>query len=113
MSLNLTKVGLNELINKYTDKGEKMLFGKTKKIQELEARIMNTNTMILDILFDKRTSNELAKTMVKLLVCLDRETAEFMLNEYGDIEVGKISYPKNSNQQKRYNNQLHKIKKIL
>ena len=80
-----------------------MLFGKTKKIQELEARIMNTNTMILDILFDKRTSNELAKTMVKLLVCLDRETAEFMLNEYGDIEVDKISYPKNSNQQKRYN----------
>lgn len=80
-----------------------MLFGKTKKIQELEARIMNTNTMILDILFDRRTSNELAKTMVKLLVCLDRETAEFMLNEYGGIEVGKISYPKNSNQQKRYN----------
>lgn len=80
-----------------------MLFGKTKKIQELEARIMNTDTMILDILFDKRTSNELAKAMVNLLVCLDRETAEFMLNEYGDLEIGKISYPKNSNQQKRYN----------
>lgn len=76
---------------------------KFKKIQELEARIMNTNTMILDILFDKRTSNELAKTMVKLLVCLDRETAEFMLNEYEDLEIGKMSYPKNSNQQKRYN----------
>ena len=80
-----------------------MLFGKTKKIQELEARIMNTDTIILDILFDKRTSNELAKAMVKLLVCLDRETAEFMVNKYGNLEVGKMSYPKNSNQQKRYN----------
>lgn len=80
-----------------------MLFGKTKKIQELEARIMNTDTMILDTLFDKRTSNELAKTMVKLLVCLDRETAEFMLNEYEDLEIGKISYPKNNNTKRRYN----------
>ena len=90
-----------------------MLFGKTKKIQELEARIMNTNTMILDILFDKRTSNELAKTMVKLLVCLDRETAEFMLNEHGDIEVGKKSYPKNSNQQKRYKFNSPMLRKCL
>lgn len=80
-----------------------MLFGKTKKIQELEARIMNTDTIILDILFDKRTSNELAKAMVKLLVCLDRETAEFMVNKHRNLEVGKMSYPKNSNQQKRYN----------
>lgn len=90
-----------------------MLFGKTKKIQELEARIMNTDTIILDILFDKRTSNELAKAMVKLLVCLDRETAEFMVNKHGNLEVGKMSYPKNSNQQKRYNVIVPMLRKRL
>ena len=31
MSLNLTKAGLNELINKYTDKGEKNVIWKNKK----------------------------------------------------------------------------------
>ena len=90
-----------------------MLFGKTKKIQELEARIMNTDTIILDILFDKRTSNELAKAMVRLLVCLDRETAEFMVNKHGNLEVGKMSYPKNSNQQKRYNVIVPMLRKRL
>lgn len=39
MSLNLTKVGLNELINKYTDKGEKMLFGKTKRYKNLKQEL--------------------------------------------------------------------------
>lgn len=31
MSLNLTKVGLNELINKYTDKGEKKCYLEKQK----------------------------------------------------------------------------------
>lgn len=35
------------------DKGEKCYLEKQKKIQELEARITNTDSIILDILFDK------------------------------------------------------------
>lgn len=102
MLLNLIKVGSNELINKYTDKGEKMLFGKTKKIQELEARIMNAETIIHDILFNKNTSNDLAKTLISILVSLDREYAEFLLNEYFSMDTGE-GYPKNNNTKRRYN----------
>lgn len=79
-----------------------MLFGKTKKIQELEARIMDAETIIHDILFNKNTSNDLAKTLINILVSLDREYAEFLLNEYFSIDTGK-EYPKNDNTKRRYN----------
>lgn len=79
-----------------------MLFGKTKKIQELEARIMDAETIIHDILFNKNTSNDLAKTLINILVSLDREYAEFLLNEYFSIDTCK-GYPKNNNTKRRYN----------
>lgn len=79
-----------------------MIFGKTKKIQELEARIMDTETIIHDVLFNKNTSNDLAKLLINILVALDREYAEFLLNEYFTIDSGK-EYPKTNNTKRRYN----------
>ena len=79
-----------------------MIFGKTKKIQELEARIMDTETIIQDLLFNKNTSNDLAKLLVNMLIALDREYAEFLLNEYMSIGTEK-EYPKNNNTKRRYN----------
>ena len=79
-----------------------MLFGKTKKIQQLEAKIMETEMVIHDLLFDKNTSNDVAKVLVNILVTLDREDAEFLLNEYFSIDTGK-GYPKNDNTKRRYN----------
>lgn len=75
---------------------------KIKKIQELEARIMDAETIIHDILFNKNTSNDLAKTLINILVSLDREYAEFLLNEYFSIDTDK-GYPKNNNTKRRYN----------
>ena len=79
-----------------------MIFGKTKKIQELEARIMDAETIIHDVLFNKNTSNDLAKLLINILVALDREYAEFLLNEYFTIDTGK-EYPKTNNTKRRYN----------
>ena len=79
-----------------------MLFGKTKKIQELEARIMDAETIIHGILFNKNTSNDLAKTLINILVSLDREYAEFLLNEYFSIDIGEVCI-KNDNAKRRYN----------
>lgn len=79
-----------------------MIFGKTKKIQELEARIMDTETIIHDVLFNKNTSNDLAKLLINILVALDREYAEFLLNEYFTIGSGK-EYSKTNNTKRRYN----------
>ena len=79
-----------------------MIFGKTKKIQELEARIMDTEMVIQDLLFNKNTSNDLAKLLVNILITLDREHAEFLLNEYMSIGTEK-EYPKSNNTKRRYN----------
>lgn len=85
MLLNLIKVGLNELINRYTDKG-KMLFGKTRKIQELEAKIMETEMVIHDILFNEKLSKKAVDMLISILIVLDKEYTEFILNEYLDVK---------------------------
>lgn len=89
-----------------------MLFGKTKEIQKLEGRIMETENVIHDLLFDKNTSNETSKLLINLLITLDREEAEFLLDEYEKIGTGK-EYPKNDIMKKRYNVIGPMIKKRL
>lgn len=79
-----------------------MIFGKGKRIKQLETNIMKAEDVIHDILFNKDTTNEMSKVLVRLLITLDRDYAEFLLEQYNLMGTNK-ELPKNSNMKRRYN----------